>query len=158
LQRFIGEDPIGLEGGINYYAYSYNNPVIWKDPFGLLSWPDAEARGMTWDQWWNHPDTTMEDQLDAQMLDPNPGIDPIDLVTGFYACRQLFKQGSEFVIGPNWRIAPFGNRTGHPIGRWPHYHRRGALGPDGKPLPGEGMNRHRPFEKKSCDTGFCDRF
>ena len=74
LQRFVAEDPIGLEGGINYYAYSYNNPVIWKDPFGLLSWPDAEARGMTWDQWWNHPDTTMEDQLDAQMLDPNPGI------------------------------------------------------------------------------------
>ena len=143
---------------MNFYRYSFNNPTNWSDPFGLLSWQDAQGRGMTWDQWWNHLDTTMQDQIDAETIEPNPGIDPVDLVTGGYACRQLFKQGREILIGQNWRIAPFGNRTGHPLGRWPHYHRRGTPGPDGKPLPGEGMNRHRPFEKKSCDTGFCDRF
>jgi hypothetical protein len=25
-------------------------------------------------------------------------------------------------------VAPFGNRTGHPTGRFPHYHRRGVQG------------------------------
>ena len=35
LKRFISEDPIGLDGGINVYAYVGNRPVNLKDPFGL---------------------------------------------------------------------------------------------------------------------------
>ena len=43
LGRFLSEDPIGLAGGINPYAYAGNDPVNHKDPYGL----DAEcvARG-----------------------------------------------------------------------------------------------------------------
>lgn len=66
-------------------------------------------------------------------------------------------EGREFKLGPNLRIAPFGNRTGHPQGRLPHYHRRGAL-VDGKSPPGQGIGRHRPWETKATDTGFLDRF
>lgn len=33
--RFISEDPEGFEGGINFYAYTSNNPIIWIDPWGL---------------------------------------------------------------------------------------------------------------------------
>jgi len=57
-----------------------------------------------------------------------------------------FRTGGELSIGSKWRIAPWGNRTGHPTGRFPHYHRQGRLGPDGKPLPGQGKGRHRPWE------------
>ena len=35
LGRFISEDPIGLAGGVNQYAYAGNDPVNYADPFGL---------------------------------------------------------------------------------------------------------------------------
>jgi len=33
--RYLTPDPIGLEGGINPFVYSYNNPVNYIDPYGL---------------------------------------------------------------------------------------------------------------------------
>ena len=33
--RFLSQDPIGLAGGVNLYAYAGNNPVAYSDPFGL---------------------------------------------------------------------------------------------------------------------------
>jgi len=70
----------------------------------------------------------------------------IVLAKGAKELGGMAKAGREFKIGNNFRIAPFGNRTGHPIGRFPHYHRR-IVGPNGKTLPGGSMKWHRPWEK-----------
>jgi RHS repeat-associated protein len=35
--RFISEDPIGFQAGVNFYAYVDNDPVNWTDPLGLES-------------------------------------------------------------------------------------------------------------------------
>ena len=34
--RFLSEDPIKFDGGVNFYAYVSNNPVIFLDPFGYF--------------------------------------------------------------------------------------------------------------------------
>ena len=36
--RFLREDPIGFEGGLDFYEYAANSPVIWRDPIGLMPW------------------------------------------------------------------------------------------------------------------------
>jgi RHS repeat-associated protein len=69
------------------------------------------------------------------------------------AATRFAAQGREIAIGNNWRLAPFGNRKGNNwFNRAPHYHRR-SPGKDG-----QGIGRHRPWEKKSPDKGFWDRF
>ncbi len=44
LGRFISEDPIGLAGGINSFAYVGNNPVLYRDPSGLC--PQDTGQGL----------------------------------------------------------------------------------------------------------------
>lgn len=73
--------------------------------------------------------------------------------------KNMARYGREIELGSNCRIAPFGNRTGHPTGKYPHYHRRV---PDPRnpanSLPSQGIKRHRPWDKKSGDTSWRDRF
>jgi RHS repeat-associated protein len=37
IGRFLQTDPVGYDGGMNWYAYCRNNPVNYFDPTGLLS-------------------------------------------------------------------------------------------------------------------------
>ncbi len=39
LKRFISEDPIGIAGGLNLYAYVKNNPMLFADPKGEAGSP-----------------------------------------------------------------------------------------------------------------------
>src|SRR5690606_4403314 len=42
--RFLSQDPIGLAGRVNLYAYAGNNPTAYTDPFGLcVPWCTALA-------------------------------------------------------------------------------------------------------------------
>lgn len=78
-------------------------------------------------------------------------------IAGAVNAARFIAEGREFKLGPNLRIAPFGNRTGDPQGRFPHYHRRDPL-VNGVGKKGQGLNRHRPWEKKSNDKSVWDRF
>ena len=52
IGRFLNEDPIEFDGGINFYAYVGNNPVNYVDPFGLARQCICEAFGAGLTTWY----------------------------------------------------------------------------------------------------------
>ncbi len=104
-------------------------------------------------------------QLLRNMIDGNPCTEVWDDVlksgvygAGFATGAYGISTGREIVFSRNFRVAPFGNRTGHPTGSYPHYHRRGINPSTGSTLPGQSINRHRPWDIKNTDTSFWNRF
>ena len=100
--RFIGEDPIGFGGGNNFYGYVNANPTNSRDPLGLYPdlYPLFEAwlneprpREQTWDEWYQDPNTTDAERVEADTIEPNPAADPTLMVgravvrSGASACR-----------------------------------------------------------------------
>ncbi len=58
--RFLSEDPIGLQGGINPYTFAGNDPINGRDPTGLEPCWDLWQRMTKWvdgklvDTWWEY--------------------------------------------------------------------------------------------------------
>lgn len=64
-----------------------------------------------------------------------------------------WRSGREKSFGKNFRVGLGNRKAGNRVARWPHYHRRG-VDKKGKTKPGQGIGRHRPWEKKSTDKRF----
>jgi RHS repeat-associated protein len=65
IGRFISEDPIGFAGGINFYAYVGNNPLVYNDPTGngKASLYDDGVKLII-----NVKDTWVQSQIDAATM------------------------------------------------------------------------------------------
>ena len=178
--RWNMRDPLGFVDGPNVYAYVAGNPVNYFDILGLTLFPDDNVIG-------GFCNGTIDGALQLldianpfgeifrnyNLYDSNsPGMHAgrigayvalisVDLLLTRTAVKKGIdgikhvRAGKEISIGKNFRLAPFGNKRGYSR---PHYHRRKFLPNTGKTRPGQGIGRHRPWEKKNCDTSWRDRF
>ena len=44
-RRFLQADPLGIDGGVNLYAYGNLNPLAFIDPWGLREYPAVNISG-----------------------------------------------------------------------------------------------------------------
>jgi hypothetical protein len=151
--------------GRTVYAYADGNPISEIDPLGLWGFGDSLPQGIV------NVAAGFGDgvsfgvtALVREALGDNGVVDTSSL--GYEAAAAAgiavnyvgYETGAELAIGRNFRIAPWGNRTGNRFGELPHYHRRGCPDANGNTPPGQGIGRHRPWETKSPDKNWTDRF
>ena len=181
LGSFLQPDQYAyLSRGGTLWSWPGQNPFRWRDPSGrfgiddvnnLLFWLDDQGAFQAYGDYASGLSSALTFGLSDILIDATGlgrygdkcstarGIGQLaGLAAGLVAGGEFAAAGREISLGRNFRLAPFGNRTGHSLGRWPHYHRRAIDRATGQTRPGQGIGRHRPIETKSNDTSFWDRF
>jgi RHS repeat-associated protein len=110
LKRFLSQDPLGLGGGPNVYAYALGNPLSYIDPLGL----GAES-SLWFDRWGNHVAATSEFIQEAVNNAYPWGIagtlnTVVVAASGFLSTPQaighLGEGSGTFAGNPSWETAP----------------------------------------------------
>ena len=161
MGKWTAKDPLLFGGGdSNLYGYVLGDPVNLVDPWGLLWGDEAGEEAL---HYWVAKAVNTGNSLYyvpaffAALWTPDTSEATAETLS-FCIGGEWYRIGKEFSFGKNFRIAPLGNRTGHPTGRFPHYHRRPKPNEKNQVPRGQGIKRHRPWDSTPDDTSFWDRF
>ncbi len=160
LGRYTQPDPLGFVDGPSVYTYAGSAPGMYVDPTGQCPWCVVFLAGAIFSGGVDLVVQLVHNNGNFACVDPWQ-VGRAALVGGLLGLAgRAAWLGWEIKVGKNLRIAPFGNRTGNRFGRWPHYHRRVIDPKTGETRPGQGINRHRPWETKQTNPPerFRDRF
>jgi RHS repeat-associated protein len=151
LGTFLSADPIGVEGGINQYAYGFGDPVNWADRSGFSVSPCEPDGGVCPE----HP----ADGLTPDSVPGGPdqgGLNPLALFKLFMKARSWYNRvttvfgwfsggsGTSDMTGPNMALPPsvpppWANvPTGPPVGWAPPVPVSSTGGGDGGTGGGDG--------------------
>ncbi|MCK6466300.1 MAG: RHS repeat-associated core domain-containing protein, partial [Phycisphaerae bacterium] len=158
IGRFLQRDPIGIQGGLNAYAYVDSRPTIDVDPLGLYGLDDLIidiTGGPSYDPWWPwladfFDDKTRVDHASNFFAGVGLGFSCVYFfpVTAPYAAAGAIGWGSFRALGGstgNSAIDPLldGGAIGIGLGTFPKIPRtpRGGLlrPPLGEPIPQPGI-------------------
>ena len=134
--RFISEDPIGLDGGINLFAYVENNPINLVDPSGLSPSLGKCVDKCSSEQAGVHTAVGAALLASGLPLVPKrfttPGSSPATSLASSTLSRLLPQKLSRGVWAPTF-LHPFAksNVLGRVIGRWIPYVGAAILAYDG---------------------------
>ena len=101
--RFLSNDPIGISGGLDQYVFAGNNPVNFRDPFGLCSDDDPSWYDRLGDWWNRYSEWAESNRESARQSYPvlmglfeemeSSGVGPCGMASGAGRLNQLIQRG-----------------------------------------------------------------
>ncbi|MFY9909065.1 MAG: RHS repeat-associated core domain-containing protein [Candidatus Sulfotelmatobacter sp.] len=128
--RFLSQDPIRFGGGANFYAYTRNNPLILKDPWGYQGCPAQSPNCVPTDSnapyqgsdglWYNVPDWSPPAPVPPDLVPPPaPGLPPppgSDCKCKNAQSKELTVERQLEALSTAWRILDAAEQTGFGVG------------------------------------------
>ena len=113
LKRFISEDPIRLEGGLNVYAYVEGDPLSFSDPFGYA------RSGVKTGKWFGFDNKTFQNWFHRCIKDEgDPDVSSKEEMQEYYNDWLLFGKPDIKKNGDNYGGPPPSAPVTNSGGKW----------------------------------------